>query len=66
VIGHGLLNDHFVLRVDRDLDVVADVNLRIAAIARLSGSVSDICASSFGFPMQALASAGNFGKPATP
>jgi len=37
-----LLDDHFVLRVDCDLRVVADANLRMAAIARLSGSVSDI------------------------
>jgi Transglutaminase-like superfamily len=28
-IGHSLLDDHFVLRVDRDLDVVADANLRM-------------------------------------
>jgi hypothetical protein len=31
LIGHGLLDDHIVLRVDRDLDVVV-----WAAIARLS------------------------------
>ena len=29
LIGHSLLDDHFVLRVDRDLDVVADANLRM-------------------------------------
>jgi hypothetical protein len=28
LIGHGLREDHFVLRVDRDLDGVADANLR--------------------------------------
>jgi hypothetical protein len=42
LVGHRLLDDHFVLRVDCDLRVVADANLRMAAIARLSGSVSDI------------------------
>ena len=29
LIGHGLLDDHLVLRVDRDLDVVADGDLRM-------------------------------------
>jgi hypothetical protein len=29
LVGHGLLDDHFVLRVDCDLRVIADANLRM-------------------------------------
>ena len=42
LVGHGLLDDHFVLRVDGDLRVIADANLRMGGHRRLSGSVSDI------------------------
>jgi hypothetical protein len=42
LVGDGLLDDHFVLRVDRNLDVVADANLCMGGHARLPGSVSDI------------------------
>jgi hypothetical protein len=36
------LDDHLVLRVDGELDVVADANLRMGGHPRLSGSGSDI------------------------
>jgi hypothetical protein len=42
LVGHGLLDEHFVLRVDRYLRVVATPTFVWAAIARLSGSVRDI------------------------
>jgi hypothetical protein len=36
------LDDYLVLRVDGELDVVADANLRMGGHPRLSGSGSDI------------------------
>ena len=44
-VGHSMRDDQMTLRVDRDLDVVADEPepRPLVAIERESGSVSDIC-----------------------